>query len=91
MSEPFLGTELGTGIVAKSNMLLGYNKCVTNAKDLSNLYAQLKVIYGEVAYYTGFSWKKSKQFNTKKEWNNYFAQFAKKVNQPLVVKFPKQS
>ncbi|WP_324026024.1 DUF4861 domain-containing protein [Maribacter sp. BPC-D8] len=87
--EPYFETELGTGIVAKPNTFLGYDKYETNAKDLSNLYAQLKVINGEVVYYTGFGWKKSKQFNTKEEWNNYLAQFAKKVNKPLVVKLSK--
>lgn len=84
--EPYFDTELGTGIVAPSNTLLGYDNYVTDAKDLSNLYAQLKVVDGEAVYYTGFGWKKSKQYNTKEQWNNYLKQFAKKVNAPLEVK-----
>lgn len=83
--EPYFGSELGTGVVVPSNAMLGYDKYVTDAKDLSNLYAQLKVVDGEAVYYTGFGWKKSKQFSSKQEWNNYLKQFAKKINTPLQV------
>lgn len=83
--EPYFGSELGTGVVVPSNAMLGYDKYVTDAKDLSNLYAQLKVVDGEAVYYTGFGWKKSKQFSSKEEWNNYLKQFAKKINTPLQV------
>lgn len=84
--EPYFGSELGTGIVVPSDAMLGYDKYVTDAKDLSNLYAQVKVVNGEAVYYTGFGWKKSNQFSTKEEWNNYLKQFSKKVNAPLEVK-----
>ncbi|APA66225.1 DUF4861 family protein [Maribacter sp. 1_2014MBL_MicDiv] len=84
--EPYFGSELGTGVVVPSNAMLGYDKYMTNAKDLSNLYAQVKVINGEAVYYTGFGWKKSKQFNSKEEWNAYLKEFAQKVNAPLEVK-----
>ena len=83
--EPYFGSELGTGVVVPSSAMLGYDKYVTDAKDLSNLYAQLKVVDGEAVYYTGFGWKKSKQFSSKEEWNNYLKQFAKKINTPLQV------
>tara|TARA_R110001606_G_scaffold38470_4_gene107699 strand:- start:253 stop:1464 length:1212 start_codon:yes stop_codon:yes gene_type:complete len=83
--EPYFGSELGTGVVVPSNAMLGYDKYVTDAKDLSNLYAQLKIVDGEAVYYTGFGWKKSKQFSSKEEWNNYLKQFAKKINTPLQV------
>tara|TARA_R110000765_G_scaffold39919_5_gene86392 strand:+ start:3074 stop:4285 length:1212 start_codon:yes stop_codon:yes gene_type:complete len=83
--EPYFGSELGTGVVVPSNAMLGYDKYVTDAKDLSNLYAQLKVVDGEAVYYTGFGWKKSKQFSSKQEWNNYLKQFAKEINTPLQV------
>jgi len=84
--EPYFGSELGTGVVVPANAMLGYDKYMTNAKDLSNLYAQVKVINGEAVYYTGFGWKKSKQFNSKEEWNAYLKEFAQKVNAPLEVK-----
>lgn len=84
--ELYFDSELGTGIVVPSNAMLGYDEYVTDAKDLSNLYAQVKVANGEAVYYTGFGWKKSKQFSTKEEWNNYLKQFSKKVNAPLEVK-----
>lgn len=83
--EPYFGSELGTGVVVPSSAMLEYDKYVTDAKDLSNLYAQLKVVDGEAVYYTGFGWKKSKQFSSKEEWNNYLKQFAKKINTPLQV------
>eukprot|EP01093_Parvamoeba_rugata_P003809 TRINITY_DN1520_c0_g1_i11.p1 TRINITY_DN1520_c0_g1~~TRINITY_DN1520_c0_g1_i11.p1 ORF type:complete len:399 (+),score=85.19 TRINITY_DN1520_c0_g1_i11:1925-3121(+) len=83
--EPYFGSELGTGIVVPSSAMLEYDKYVTDAKDLSNLYAQIKVVDGEAVYYTGFGWKKSKQFSSKEEWNNYLKQFAKKINTPLQV------
>ena len=36
-------------------------------------------------YYVGFGWKKSKQFSTKEAWESYLSDFAKKVNNPLIL------
>jgi len=84
--EPHDDSELGSGIVVPTNAFLGYDEYITDQVDLSNLFAQVEVMDGEVVYYAGFGWKKSKQFTTKEEWTNYLQQFANKVNNPLEVK-----
>jgi len=84
--EPHDDSELGLGVVVPSSTFLGYDEYVTDKADLSNLFAQVKVVDGEAVYYAGFGWKKSKQYTTKEEWTKYLQQFATKVNNPLEVK-----
>lgn len=76
-------SEIGQGLVVPEGSLVGIDKYETDMVDLSNLYAHLKVKENRVIYYAGFSWKKSKQFETKDTWNSYLADFAKKINNPL--------
>lgn len=78
-------SELGTGIVAAKKYFSGFDKYLTPKKDESNLFANLNVVNNKVVYYTGFGWKKSKQFANKQEWENYLTAFSKKINNPLVV------
>ena len=79
-------SELGQGIVIPKGFLIDFQDYRTNKIDESNLYANLKVTDNKVTYYAGFGWKKSNQFKTKKEWNDYLADFSIKLDSPLIVK-----
>ena len=83
--EPIGDSEIGTAILAPNNTFIGFDTYNTNTKDLSNAYAHLKVENNKVVYYSGFGWKKSGQFNTEQDWQDYLDTFSKKVNTPLVV------
>lgn len=87
--EPIDDSEIGTGLVAPKNTLTSFDNYVTNDKDLSNLYGNLKVKDNKVVYFVGFGWKKGSTFQTKAEWETYLSLFAKKMNNPLVVKVKK--
>ena len=87
--EPHEGSELGTGIVSPVGTMTGFEYYVTPLKDQSNLYAHLTNHVHKVTYYAGFSWKESGQYPTKKEWEQYLDDFAKKINNPLIVQIEK--
>lgn len=84
--QPHGDSELGTGIVALKNSLIGSEKYLTEFKDASNLYAFLKVENNKVVYYSGFGWKKAGEFKSKETWNTYLKEFSKKVNNPIIFK-----
>ncbi|MFB9052649.1 DUF4861 family protein [Formosa undariae] len=83
----YFDSELGTAIVAKKDDMVASDYYVTNAKDRSNLYSQLKVNNNKVVYYAGFAWKESKQYPTKALWEKHIQEFSEKVNSPLEVSF----
>ncbi|WP_281989584.1 DUF4861 family protein [Aquimarina aggregata] len=83
--QPHKGSELGTGIVAEKDFFSDTETYVVDTPDLSNAYVKLNVIDNKVVYYAGFGWKESKQFKNEKEWIEYLALFAKKINTPLVI------
>lgn len=87
--EPIDDSEIGMGLVAPKNTLLSFDNHVTEEKDLSNLYGNLKVKDNKAVYFAGFGWKKGSPFQTKAEWEKYLSSFAEKVNNPLVVKVKK--
>ncbi len=78
-------SEVGTGIVTTKPYFAGSEKYVTSRKDESNHFLHLNVIDNKVVFYSGFGWKKSKQFSTQKEWENYLTDFSEKINNPLIV------
>ena len=82
--QPHGNSELGTAILSES--FIDYEKYNVQTKDLSNVYAHLKVENNTVTYYAGFGWKKSGQFTNKEAWEAYLDLFAKKIERPLVVK-----
>lgn len=84
--QPHDDSELGTAIVSTSDYYIDYDKFETDKKDLSNAFANLKVIDGKVVYYAGFTWKKSNQFKSQTEWETYLRDFSKKINNPLTIK-----
>ncbi len=85
--QPIDDSELGTGIVFPKNTANSFEKYVVAKKDLCNLYVNLKVKENKVIYYTGFGWKKQGEFTTKDAWEKYLAQYAIKINNPLIIKF----
>ena len=59
---------------------------ISNVKDKSNLFLELnRSDNGLFRYYAGFGWKKSGQFDSKDEWNNYLEHFAQCLESPLQV------
>ena len=78
-------SEVGTGIVTTKPYFSGSEKYITSRKDESNHFLHLNVVNGKVIFYSGFGWKKSKQFATQQEWENYLSDFSKKINTPLIV------
>lgn len=87
--EPIDDSEIGTGLVTPKNTLTSFDNYLTDDKDLSNLYGNLKVKDNKTIYFVGFGWKKGSPFQTKTEWETYLSSFAKKINNPLVVKVKK--
>lgn len=83
--QPHGDSELGTAIIAPKLYFNSSETYYSSIKDLSNAYAHLNVIDSLVVYYAGFGWKKSSQFNDKQEWENRLNDFAKKINNPLLI------
>lgn len=90
--EPHDGSALGMGIVTNVKNVNGVDEYVSNEKDKSNLFLELNRSYnGLFSYYAGFGWKKSGQFDSKDEWNNYLEQFAQCLESPLQVSIIRQN
>lgn len=87
--EPIDDSEIGTGLVAPKGTLISFDNHVTDEKDLSNLYGNLKVKNNKAVYYVGFGWKKGSPYQNKKDWEACLSSFAKKINNPLTVKLKK--
>ena len=85
--QPHDNSELGTAIVVPNSNMLSSELYVTNLKDRSNLYAQIKVNKGMATYYAGFGWKEAKAFTTKEVWEAYLTDFSNKINNPLVLSY----
>ncbi|MFD0796544.1 DUF4861 family protein [Maribacter chungangensis] len=83
--EPHFDSELGMGIIVPGNGLVGYDHYETNRKDESNLFAHIKTKDNKAVYYAGFSWKKSGQFTSKSEWEEYLNSFSEQLKNPLQV------
>lgn len=83
--QPHGDSELGTAIIAPHEYVSSFEKYDTNALDLSNAYAHLKVINNKVTYYSGFGWKVRGEFKTQQEWEHYLHDYAKKINAPLTI------
>lgn len=83
--EPIEDSEIGTAIVASKDYFDDFETYDTEATDLSNAYAHLKVKDNKVIYFAGFAWKKSDQFPTKELWEAHLNEFSKQINNPLKV------
>ncbi|MCB4798821.1 DUF4861 family protein [Neotamlana laminarinivorans] len=83
--EPHGDSEIGLAIVAPEHTFIDFETYNTEATDLSNAYAHLKVHNNKVVYYAGFGWKESGQFTTSQAWKNYLNKFSQQINTPLEV------
>jgi hypothetical protein len=90
--EPHDGSALGMGIVTNVKNVNGVDEYISNEKDKSNLFLELNRSDNRLfSYYAGFGWKKSGQFDSKDEWNNYLEQFAQCLESPLQVSIIRQN
>lgn len=87
--QPHGDSELGTAILTTANFFNSFNVYDVEEKDKSNAFLQLNFNNDVAVYYTGFGWKKSKQFNTQKQWNAYLDDFAVKLKTPLKISVSK--
>ena len=83
--EPLEDSEISTAIVASPNTYISSKTYDVDQKDLSNVYTKIKVVDDKAVYYSGFFWKKSKQFKNNAEWENYLNGFAARLASPLVI------
>ena len=83
--QPHADSELGTAIIADKNTFKSFEQYNVENKDLSAAYAHLNVSNDKVIYYAGFGWKKSGQFDNKRDWEEYLTIFSKQINTPLEV------
>ena len=79
------------GIISDVGNMIGIDKYVSEEKDKSNLFAELKRTNNGFQYYAGFGWKESGQFKSKEEWNNYLEYFAKSLKSPLQISIIEQN
>ncbi len=90
--EPHDGSALGMGIITNTKNVNGVDEHVSNEKDKSNLFLELKRNDNSLfSYFAGFGWKKSGQFESKDEWNNYLEHFAQCLKSPLQVSIIRQN
>ncbi len=89
--EPHDNSSLGMGIVANIKNIIGVNKYISNEKDKSNLFLEINGNNSIYNYYAGFGWKKSGQFESKSDWNNYLEHFSKCLKNPLQVSIIEQN
>jgi hypothetical protein len=83
--QPHGDSDIGMAVVICDGAMVDSDKYITDAKDESHLYAWVKVNGNEASYYSGFGWRKSGQFNSSEEWNNYIQQFAQQLETPLTI------
>ncbi|EAR02861.1 hypothetical protein FB2170_06220 [Maribacter sp. HTCC2170] len=83
--QPHGNSELGTGIIAEPGAFLGYEKYDVEQKDLSNVYAHLKVSGKKITYYAGFGWKERGRFNNQQQWEHYLEQISRQLQNPLTI------
>jgi hypothetical protein len=90
--EPHDGSALGMGIVTNVKNVNGVDEHISNEKDKSNLFLELNRSDNRLfSYYAGFGWKKSGQFESKDQWNNYLEHFAQCLESPLQVSIIRQN
>ncbi|MCC9167688.1 DUF4861 domain-containing protein [Pontibacter harenae] len=85
--EPMDDSSLGTGIVIAPASVQDSKVHKVQASDQSHLFVIGKAENNTLTYYAGFGWEKSGQFKSKQEWDNYLADFAKRIAFPLEVAF----
>ncbi|MBO0593204.1 DUF4861 family protein [Cellulophaga sp. E16_2] len=78
-------SEIGTAIVAAKKNFKDFEKYDVLTTDLSNIYVHLNMSNNQVVYYSGFGWKEQGDFTNDMMWDDYIADFALKINNPLTL------
>lgn len=84
--EPMDDSELGEGLVMDPEMVKEVKDRRTETPDQSHILV-LTDASDKFTYYAGFGWKKSGHFASSEEWDQYLANYARRIKSPLVVKF----
>jgi hypothetical protein len=79
-------SQLGTAVLLDPKQVIGFKDYRIDVKDRSHLFVTAKPEGNKIMYYTGFGWVKSKQFDNMKDWETYLNTFAKRLNNPIVLK-----
>ncbi|WP_224995767.1 DUF4861 domain-containing protein [Cesiribacter sp. SM1] len=85
--EPMDDSELGVGLVIDPSVVQDYKERRVEAKDQSHILVLANPENNKLSYYAGFGWKKSGQFNSPQEWDQYLARFARQLEEPLMASF----
>lgn len=84
--EPIDDSELGTGIIIAPQQLINLKEHRTPVKDQSHVLVVAEP-QDILIFYAGFGWKKSGQYTSAADWDQYLANFSKSIASPLVVQF----
>ncbi|AHM63027.1 hypothetical protein D770_23910 [Flammeovirgaceae bacterium 311] len=79
-------SEVGIGIVLKPVSIQTYIDSL-NAAAQDNLLVLMEAPENKVIYYAGYSWKKSGQYTSPQEWDQYLQHFSLCLASPLEVTF----
>jgi hypothetical protein len=82
--EPIDDSELGTGIVVAPQQVIALKEYRTKTKDQSHVLIVAKP-EDVVVYYAGFGWKKSGQYTSVADWDQYLTNFSKQIASPLTI------
>lgn len=82
--EPHDGSELATALVVNPVIIKNMIDHRVEEKDLSNMLVICESA-PEVTYYAGFAWKKSKQFESFADFDEYLTDFAGRLASPLAI------
>ena len=85
--EPMDDAFLGTGVVLAPGQVQSWKDRRTRAKEQSHLLVMATPQAGKLVYYAGFGWTKSGQFATAADWDQYLADYSKRLAAPLEVRF----
>ncbi len=77
-------SETYYGIVAEPKYIAD-TLCLKGQIIDKQLSVFLHPVNGRLVYYTGFGWKKSRQFDSLSEWNNYLLHFSQRLASSLQV------
>ncbi len=84
--EPMDDSEVGVGIVLDPARVQSYIDPQNAAAD-DNLLVLMEAEENKVVYYAGYGWKKSGQFSSPDEWDQYLQNFSMRLASPLAVEF----
>lgn len=84
--EPMDDSELGVGLVMSPEKIKEVKDRRAETPDQSHILV-LTDSAEKFTYYAGFGWKKSGQFASSEEWDQYLANYARRIKSPLVAKF----